>query len=92
MRPLLEDLCVFINRGDLAPLVQAGVAHAQFETLHPFADGNGRVGRALIYTVLRRRGEILNYIPPISLILAAHPRTYIDGLTLDVAFSSPTWV
>lgn len=77
--PLLEDLCAFVNRVDLAPIVQAGIAHAQFETIHPFADGNGRVGRALIYTVLRRRGEIPRYIPPISLILAAQPQSYIAG-------------
>lgn len=81
VRPLLDDLCAFATRTDLAPIVQAGIAHAQFETIHPFADGNGRVGRALIYTVLRRRGEISNYIPPISLILAAEPKGYIGGLT-----------
>jgi len=77
---LLEDLCEFVNRVDLDSIVQAGIAHAQFETIHPFADGNGRVGRALIYAVLRRRGEISNYIPPISLILAAEPKSYIAGL------------
>jgi Fic family protein len=56
LRPLLEDLCAFANRSDLAAIVQAAIVHAEFETIHPFADGNGRVGRALIYTVLRRRG------------------------------------
>jgi Fic family protein len=81
VRPLLADLCAFVNRTDLAAIVQAAIAHAQFETIHPFADGNGRVGRALIYTVLRRRGEISNYIPPISLILATEPKGYIAGLT-----------
>jgi Fic family protein len=81
VRDLLQDLCAFVNRVDLDPIVQAGIAHAQFETIHPFADGNGRVGRALIYSVLRRRGEIPNYIPPISLILAAEPKSYIAGLT-----------
>ena len=81
VRPLLDDVCAFATRTDLAPIVQAGIVHAQFETIHPFADGNGRVGRALIYTVLRRRGEIPNYIPPISLILAAEPKGYVGGLT-----------
>ena len=81
VRPLLDDLCAFATRSDLAPIVQAGIAHAQFESIHPFADGNGRVGRALIYTVLRRRGEIPNYVPPISLILAAEPMGYVGGLT-----------
>ncbi|MGI8414534.1 MAG: Fic family protein, partial [Solirubrobacteraceae bacterium] len=75
------DLCAFATRTDLAPIVQAGIVHAQFETIHPFADGNGRVGRALIYAVLRRRGEIPKYVPPISLILAEEPKGYVGGLT-----------
>ncbi len=77
---LLEDLCEFIERDDLAPVAQAAIAHAQFENIHPFADGNGRTGRALIHTVLRRRGEVKNYIPPISLVLAAAPKAYVGGL------------
>ncbi len=78
---LLSDLCEFIAREDLPPIAQAAIAHAQFETIHPFADGNGRTGRALIYAILRRRGEIPNYIPPISLVLGSTPRVYIGGLT-----------
>jgi Fic family protein len=81
VRPLLKDLCAFVNRDGVAPVAQAAIVHAQFETIHPFADGNGRVGRALIYTVLRRRGEVSNYIPPISLILALEPKAYVGGLT-----------
>ena len=77
---LLEDLCRFTQRDDLDPVSQAAIAHAQFETIHPFADGNGRAGRALIYAVLRRRGEISRYLPPISLLLAGAPRDYIGGL------------
>ncbi len=77
---LLEDLCHFILRTDLAAVAQAAIAHAQFENIHPFADGNGRTGRALIYTILRRRGEVSNYIPPISLVLAGQPKNYITGL------------
>jgi Fic family protein len=77
---LLEDLCEFISRNDVAPVAQAAIAHAQFENIHPFADGNGRVGRALIYMVLSRRGEIAGYIPPISLILAAEPKAYVGGI------------
>lgn len=80
VRPLLEDLCRFMGREDIAPVAQAAIAHAQFETIHPFADGNGRVGRALIYTILRRRHESVRYIPPISLVLAGEPRAYIGGL------------
>jgi Fic family protein len=81
LRPLLNELCTFVNRDDVAPIAQAAIAHAQFEAIHPFADGNGRAGRALIYTILRRRGAVTKYIPPISLILAAEPKAYIGGLT-----------
>jgi Fic family protein len=77
---LLEDLCHFIARTDIAAVAQAGIAHAQFENIHPFPDGNGRTGRALIYTVLRRRGEASNYIPPISLVLGSEPKSYVGGL------------
>lgn len=77
---LLEDLCSFIARTDIAAVAQAAIAHAQFENIHPFVDGNGRTGRALIYTILRRRREISNYVPPISLVLASQPKIYIGGL------------
>jgi Fic family protein len=71
VRPLLKDLCAFIEREDVPILAQAAIAHAQFETIHPFGDGNGRVGRCLIHVVLRRRELAPRYVPPISLILAA---------------------
>jgi Fic family protein len=77
---LLDDLCLFIARTDIAAVAQAAIAHAQFENIHPFPDGNGRIGRALIYAVLRRRGEASNYIPPISLVLGSEPKSYIGGL------------
>ncbi len=78
---LLEDLCTFVNSADLPAMVQAAIVHAQFETIHPFADGNGRTGRALIYVVLKRRGLIDRVSPPISLILATESEQYIAGLT-----------
>jgi Fic family protein len=78
---LVKDLCLFMNRTDLPALMQAAVVHAQFENVHPFADGNGRVGRCLIHTVLRRRGLAPNFVPPISVVLSARRDAYFAGLT-----------
>lgn len=78
---LLDDLCAFMRRTDLPPLAQAAVAHAQFETIHPFADGNGRVGRALIGIAICRGGLARDVLPPTSLVLARERREYVDGLT-----------
>ncbi len=77
---LLHDLCAFINDDTLAPLLQAALVHAQFETIHPFHDGNGRTGRALVQVVLRRRGLIPHFLPPISVVFAGNRQRYIDGL------------
>lgn len=81
VKDLMDDLVAFMNRTDLPPVVQAAIAHVQFETIHPFADGNGRVGRALIHVVLRRRGLAPRYVPPVSLVLAADAKAYVGGLT-----------
>ena len=78
---LLEDLCVAIDDVSLSPLVSAALVHAQFETIHPFDDGNGRTGRALIHVILRRRGTAPAYVPPISVILARKRQEYVAGLT-----------
>jgi Fic family protein len=79
---LLEDLCAFCNDDALSPLAQAAIAHAQFETIHPFDDGNGRTGRALLQVVIRRRGLAPAFVPPISVVLARDKERYIQGLTL----------
>lgn len=78
---LLADLYAAINDDLLPPLVQAALVHAQFETIHPFDDGNGRTGRALIHVILRRRGVAPSYVPPVSVVLAASRGRYIAGLT-----------
>jgi Fic family protein len=78
---LLADLCAFVNDDSLPAVAQAAIAHAQFETIHPFVDGNGRTGRALIHVVLRRRGVAPRMLPPISLVLATWSRSYVQGLT-----------
>ncbi len=78
---LLGDLLDFCNSNDLPAVGQAAIAHAQFETIHPFIDGNGRIGRALIQLVLRRRSLATRVVPPISLVLATWASDYVAGLT-----------
>lgn len=78
---LLDDLVGLLNRDDLPAVSQAAIAHAQFETIHPFGDGNGRAGRCLIHVVLRRRGLTPHLVPPISVVLSTNAPRYIAGLT-----------
>lgn len=78
---LIEDLIDFSNSDDLPAVAQAAIAHAQFETIHPFIDGNGRTGRALIHLIFRRRGIAERVIAPVSLVLATWSDSYIEGLT-----------
>ncbi len=89
---LLDDLCAAINDDRLPPIVQAALVHAQFETIHPFADGNGRAGRTLIHVVLKRRGVAPAYVPPVSVVLAAQRDRYIDGLTRFRADGVGEWI
>jgi Fic family protein len=77
---LLDDLFRFCNTDDIPAVAQAAIAHAQFETIHPFVDGNGRTGRALIHLVLRRRGLATRVLPPVSLVLATWADDYVLGL------------
>ncbi|MDZ4178326.1 MAG: Fic family protein [Coriobacteriia bacterium] len=77
---LVDDLCAFCNDDSLPAIAQAAIAHAQFETIHPFIDGNGRTGRALVHMVMRRRGLALRVQPPISLVLATISEGYIEAL------------
>jgi Fic family protein len=77
----ISDLVDFVDRVDVAPLTQAAVAHAQFETIHPYPDGNGRIGRALVYRSWAYRGVSAEVNPPISRILVENREAYIDGLT-----------
>jgi Fic family protein len=78
---LVDDLAGFLTETSGNPLVRAAIAHAQFETIHPFIDGNGRTGRALIHTVLRRTDAVRNTLIPISTVFAGGTDAYIAGLT-----------
>ena len=78
---LMADLVAFIQRTDLPLLSQAAIAHAHFETIHPFPDGNGRIGRALIHAMLRGRGLTRNVTVPISAGLLTDTNGYFNALT-----------
>ena len=78
--PLMDDLIDYLDTDHHAPLIQAALAHAQFEVIHPFADGNGRTGRALIHIALARRGLTAAFTPPVSLVLATWSKSYVAGL------------
>ncbi|MDR1791808.1 MAG: Fic family protein [Propionibacteriaceae bacterium] len=80
VEPALQDLLSFVNRTDLPVLPQAAVAHAQFETIHPFSDGNGRVGRALIQAMFRNQGLTQHITIPISAGLLVDTGWYVDAL------------
>ncbi len=77
---LVDDLARFVTATEGNPVVRAAIAHAQFETIHPFIDGNGRTGRALIHTVLRRTDALRNTLIPISTVFAGDTDAYIAGL------------
>lgn len=76
----LDDLVAFIDRVDIPVLIQAAVAHAQFETIHPFVDGNGRTGRALVHAFLTFADLTRNVTVPISAGLLADTERYFSGL------------
>lgn len=78
---LMADLAAFMGRVDVPALAQGAIAHAQFETIHPFGDGNGRTGRALLHSVLLHAGAIRHVTVPISAGLLAVRDEYFAALT-----------
>lgn len=77
---LLDDLVRYLRSEDHSPILQAAIAHAQFETIHPFGDGNGRTGRAVMYGVLKQRCARDGMMPPISLALSRNRDAYLSAL------------
>ncbi|MHA3685082.1 Fic family protein [Leucobacter sp. HY1908] len=76
----IADLIRFVRRQDLPVLAQVAVAHAQFETIHPFPDGNGRTGRALAQSILRNKGLVKSTAVPISAGLLVDIDRYFTAL------------
>ena len=76
---LMDDLVDYLNTSAHPPVLKAAVAHVQFETVHPFADGNGRTGRAIIHTVLNAAGRAHGAVP-ISTMLNSDLRSYYASL------------
>jgi Fic family protein len=88
---LLDDLMVYVNRVDVDPVAQAAISHAQLEIIHPFGDGNGRVGRVLVAWVLTRRLALL-VPPPVSVAIAADVAGYSSGLVLFRLGDHRRWI
>ena len=78
---LIDDLVAFTRRTDVEPFLQVAVAHAQFETIHPFGDGNGRTGRALVQAMLRSFGITQRITVPVSAGLLSDVEAYYEALT-----------
>jgi Fic family protein len=78
VRGLMDDLIAFMRRTDLDPVAQSAIAHAQFESIHPFTDGNGRVGRSLINGVWRYRGVTRRMAVPVASAIVADREHYFD--------------
>ena len=76
----MTDLVQFIHRLDIPTFEMAAVTHAQFETIHPFPDGNGRVGRALIHAIFKNRELTHNVTVPVSAGLVSDTDAYFDSL------------
>ena len=80
VRPAITDLLAFARRGDIPTLPQVAIAHAQFETIHPFTDGNGRTGRALVQAMLRNKRLTRQITVPVSAGLLANTDAYFQAL------------
>lgn len=77
----IDDLIAYMARVDVPSLPQIAVGHAQFETIHPFTDGNGRTGRALVQAMLRNKGLTRQVPVPVSAGLLADTGAYFAALT-----------
>ena len=86
---LMEDLLAAANRPTAAPLLQAALVHAQYVTIHPYRDGNGRTGRCLMHLMLRRAGLTSACAPPLSVALAGRRSRYLRALNMTRVVCGP---
>ncbi|WP_316576174.1 Fic family protein [Nocardia canadensis] len=77
----IDDLLRFIRRDDIPALAHTALAHAHFETIHPFIDGNGRTGRAMLHAMLRSKGVTEQATVPIAAGLLTRVDDYFAALT-----------
>jgi Fic family protein len=77
----IDDLMAYVARPDVPGFVKAVLGYAQFETIHPFPDGNGRTGRAIIHAVLRNSGATTKVTIPVSAGLLADPTSHFAALS-----------
>ena len=80
VKPSLEDLVLFGRREDVPPVIKAAIFHAQFETIHPFTDGNGRTGRTLLHRMLAADEVLLHTMLPVSAGLLHDVDRYMGAL------------
>lgn len=76
----MADLVSFLRRRDIPVVAHVAIAHAQFETVHPFVDGNGRTGRALVHAMLAAAGVLRSTTAPISAGLLRDVEPYFAAL------------
>lgn len=82
VRSCLEDVCAFSERDNVPALVKAALFHAQFESIHPFTDGNGRIGRTLLHRVLAGDQVIRYATLPVSAGLLHDVKSYMAALSM----------
>lgn len=80
VRECLDDLLAFAGRADVNPIAKAAIFHAQFETIHPFVDGNGRCGRTLVHRILREEAVLSRATVPVSAGLLHDIDAYMEAI------------
>jgi Fic/DOC family len=89
---LLDDLVAYLDRDDVPVAAAVGVAFAQLEFVHAFADGNGRLGRWLLQVLPRRRGLVRSIFPPMGLTFAADQHAFFAAHTAYRDGDVETWL